>query len=433
MSDTVQDLRQQRAEIVDEMERIAEPKDENGKARAWTEADDAAFADAEKRLHEVDKRIERAERLEDAKRSRAVPAARPVEPQARTPKAPGTGFARIVRSLVAERGHPRAAAAWASDQEWDDKEEIAKALGGSSAAGGGFLVPVEYSSDIIELLRDAAVIMRAQPVVMPMQGTMEIPRLATGVSGSYIGENANIGKEEQTFGNVKLTAKKLASLVPISNDLIRNSSPQADTVVRDDMIAGLSVTMDSAMIRGVGTEYTPKGIRYWAASGNVTETNGTSSAQIESDFSDLHEALLGNNVRMLRAAWLMASRSWSHLYKLRDDNGNLVYPEIRDRSAPGGYGYLYGRPVFVTNHIPINLGGGGNETEIYLVDMADAVVGEETGIEISVSDVAAYHDGSNVQAAFSRDQTVVRAIMRHDFAMRHDVAAAVKTGITWGA
>jgi HK97 family phage major capsid protein len=128
---------------------------------------------------------------------------------------------------------------------------------------------------------------------------------------------------------------------------------------------------------------------------------------------------------MLRPAWLMAPRVRNHLRFLREASGNLLFPEVRE-------GQLLGFPLFATTAIPTNL-GAGTESEVYLVDMADCLIAEEAGIEISVSDGAAYHDGAEVIAAFSQDQTVVRAVAKHDFALRHDRSAAVLNAVTWGA
>jgi hypothetical protein len=38
-----------------------------------------------------------------------------------------------------------------------------------------------------------------------------------------------------------------------------------------------------------------------------------------------------------------------------------------------------------------------------------------------------------VQATFSLDQTVVRVIEEHDFALRYDKAFALIQNVTWGA
>lgn len=428
MSNRIAALRQRQAEILDELEVIAEPLDDQGEAREWTDEDQKLWNEKEAELKKVTDDIQRAERVQQMKMERAVPAERSTLPaQAKDQKTKGTDFARCVRAMAAAKGTSIVAAQWAEQQNWDNKTEIAKALGSSTAAGGGFLVPVEYSTEIIELLRARTVVMAANPVIMPMAGTLEIPRITAGASGSYIGENTNIGKEQQTFGNLKATAKKLASLVPISNDLIRNSNPQVDAVVRDDMVAGMSVTADAAMIRSVGSENEPKGLYYWANSGNLTASAGTSATNIETDVRTAQLGLLNNNVRMLRPAWLMAPRSRLHLEDLRDANGNLIYPSVGNSRTLKTY------PIFDTTSIPINLGGSSNATELYFVDMMDVVVAEETGIEIAVSDTAAYHDGSNVIAAFSQDQTVIRAIIRHDLVVRHDRSVSVIHTITWGA
>jgi hypothetical protein len=37
-----------------------------------------------------------------------------------------------------------------------------------------------------------------------------------------------------------------------------------------------------------------------------------------------------------------------------------------------------------------------------------------------------------VQAAFSQDQTVIRVLAEHDFALRYDKAFALLGNVTWG-
>ena len=75
--------------------------------------------------------------------------------------------------------------------------------------------------------------------------------------------------------------------------------------------------------------------------------------------------------------------------------------------------------------------GNDNESEIYLVDFSQVLIGESQGLLVDSSQEAAYHDGSSVQAAFSLDQTVVRAIAEHDLGMRHDKGVTMLTGVTW--
>lgn len=70
---------------------------------------------------------------------------------------------------------------------------------------------------------------------------------------------------------------------------------------------------------------------------------------------------------------------------------------------------------------------------MYLADFADVIIGDALNAIVDVSSEAAYHDGTAVVAAFSKDQTVVRVILANDLAVRHAEAVAVLTGVTWGA
>jgi HK97 family phage major capsid protein len=114
-------------------------------------------------------------------------------------------------------------------------------------------------------------------------------------------------------------------------------------------------------------------------------------------------------------------------WDLADGNGNLVFQEQLEQ------GTLNGWPVGVTTHVPTNLGGGGNESELYLVDFADLVVAESEQLMIDVSSEATYVEGGVTKSAFQKNQTLIRAMLAHDFGIRHDASVAVKTGVTYGA
>lgn len=346
------------------------------------------------------------------------------------PTEKGMGAARFVRALAASQGNPEKAA-WFASKAWDDElgDTVVKALAAGDFTAGGFMVPEDMSNDIIDLLRPAVVVRAAGAPVVPMpRGTLTLPKQTGDITASYVGENQNITATEPTGGQIILSAKKLAAIVPISNDLL-DFAPgnQADTFVRNSLVRRIAVREDAAFIRDDGTTGTPKGLRYWAQGANITATNGTSAANIESDFKDLLQDLEGNNVPMTRPVWIMAPRSKNHLLTLRDANGNLIYPELRS-SSPTVHTY----PVFTTNSVPTNL-GGGTATELYLVDMDQCLIAESGGLEIEVSREASYVESGSLVSAFSRDQTVIRTIMRHDFAVQYAEAVAVKTNITWGA
>jgi HK97 family phage major capsid protein len=111
---------------------------------------------------------------------------------------------------------------------------------------------------------------------------------------------------------------------------------------------------------------------------------------------------------------------------IRDGNGNYVF------RAEMLNGTLWGFPYKTTTLVPTNL-GSGSDSEIYLVDFADAVYGDTMRMSIEAFDQMSYTDPStgNLVSAGQRDQTVIRAITEHDFGMRHDASVAILTGVAW--
>ena len=112
---------------------------------------------------------------------------------------------------------------------------------------------------------------------------------------------------------------------------------------------------------------------------------------------------------------------------LVDGNGNKAFPEMEK-------GELMGYPIRATTNIPVNLGAGVNESEIYFGDWADFYIGEDGTMEFAVSTEATWVDDEGyTRSAFQENQTLIRAVLRHDFAPRHVENVAVLTAVKWGA
>lgn len=331
----------------------------------------------------------------------------------------------VIRSLAAAKGDPERAAKFAA--KWGNPE-VEKILSSGDGVAGGFTVAEDLTSEVIELLRPATTVRGSQPVMIDMpNGSITMPGIANGSQAGYAGETQNGGTTEPDFRQVKLTFKKLIALVPVSNDLLRYSNSNVDGIVRDDLVSAMAQREDLAFLRGDGVNDTPTGIFNLVPAANSFAANATVNlANVTTDLGKMVLKLLEGNSRMIRPTWFMAPRTFQYLMDVRDGNGNYAF---RDELLKGS---LQTWPVKMSNQIPVNLGGGSNESEMYLVDMADALLGESQTMTIDASGDAAYHDGSQVQAAFSKDQTVIRAIAEHDFNMRHRGSIAVLTAVKWG-
>ncbi len=353
-------------------------------------------------------------------------------------KGTGLKFARLTRAntlATLQRCKPEEIAKQWGD-EWlanDIAEAREKALASGTLSAGGAIVPDQYVAELIELLRSRAVIRGMGPRILPMRnGTMTLPKQTGAATAGYVGENSNATASQQTFGQLQLSAKKLVALTPVSNDLLRESDPAADMIVRDDLVQVMGLREDLAFLRDDGTVNKPKGIRNQVATANVNARTQAASASTSTEINaDLHKAMRlvkAANVPIEGAGWVFTSRTWSHLFSLRE-SGLWMY---KDEMASGR---LLGFPFAESNQIPENLnvsGAGTNdESEVYFVAFPQFVIGDAMSLELSVFDGGSYYDGSTVISGISQDQTVIRTISKHDCMLRHDQAASVITAVDW--
>lgn len=351
----------------------------------------------------------------------------------------GIALARCIRATAAARaagmGLPYALDVlkqWGNGdlaEEWSGVRE--KAMTAGDATAGGFIVPIQFVQDFVAFLRAATVVRKLGAPTIPLPtGTAKMGRATAGASAGYVGESTNAPKTQVSTGQLTLSFKKLMALVPVSNDLLRYSSPGADMIVRNDLVAAMSVKEDSAFIRGDGTDGSPRGLRYWTPGANLIAANGTVSLQnTATDLGKLMQQLMTANIPMIKPVWIMSPRVRNFLMTLITTVGTFIY---KDEMAQGT---LWGYPFGVTTGVPDNLNytgaGNNNESEIYFTDIGQALIGEAETLTIDASREAAYNDGSTVQSAWSRDETTIRAIAEHDFIMRYDQAVAVLAGVTW--
>jgi len=441
---TINELRSERAKVNASVQALALIEAGGGQL---TVEQLQEFTDLQAKFGDLTGQITRMEAAESIAAAAAVPVDRalaaahqPAAPPAaaaapsmlarpRTPELPGAGMSRMVRALVVAGGNQQVAAKFAMDNQFGD--EVAMALNTLTPGAGGVLVPANMAREVIELWRPQSVVRRLGARSLPLNnGNITLPRLKGGAVVGYIGSDTDIPTTGQTFDNLKLSAKKLTGLVPISNDLLAyaGTSPNVDKLVVDDLTGAMASREDKAFIRDDGTLDTPKGLLAWALSGfKIVASAGDTLQKIENDLNKLILCLEAVNANMGAPGWIMSPRTFRFLEGLRDGNGNKVYSEMKD-------GNLKGYPIGKTTQVPNNLGAGSNASEIYFVDFNDCFIGEDETLLIDYSKEATYKDeGGNVVSAFQRDQTLVRVIAKHDFGPRHQESIAILTGVTWGA
>lgn len=193
---------------------------------------------------------------------------------------PGTAFVRLACAKVICYKNGWNPVDYA--KRWDDSTpEVALALKAAVNVGtatdavwAGPLVHPNISTDFLELLR-AATILGKIPGLRVVPFNTLIPSQTAGGSYAWVGEGAAKPVTSLAFASVTLTWAKAAGIIAITEELARLSSPSAEALVRNDMVAGIARFLDQqftdptiAAVAGVHPASITNGAPTAAATGN---------------------------------------------------------------------------------------------------------------------------------------------------------------------
>lgn len=326
----------------------------------------------------------------------------------------------------------------------------------TDSGSAGVLVPQPLQREIIELLRPQTTFLQGNPRRVPLtHGKFKQPRGASGAQAGYVGEGALKPITDVTFDRVELSAKKLAAIVPLTDEAKAWSLPDLEAYVRADLQRTLSQAIDTAAYWGPGTSSAPKGILTLAGIGSrdtvATDPKQPTITEIDREASWAILSLTAANIPASPSwAWLLSYRTLEYLKNIRvgGTNGDLAYPELHGAN-PTWKGFR----VFVTNQVPDNGGGTTDESSISLIDFAHVLFGEEPGgTRVKVSDQATLQVGTEIVTVpgvsgapdvvtevpvllnlFQQNQFAILIENSHDFGLRHLKAVAVLKKVRWGA
>lgn len=339
----------------------------------------------------------------------------------------GLKMARVVRAFACAKGNWESVPAVISDIYHDKPlaQDVTKTLSGLTNSAGGYLVAEKWSGEIIPLLRANTVCFKAGARAYPMTNAIEhVPQLVSGSTAYWYGDTDVITASQPAFGQKTMRERYLGALVAISNNLLRSSTPAADQIVRDDIVQVMAIAMDSAALQGSGTGNEPAGVK------NASPQAWTVAARLNPDSPiDALELLQSANVQnMVSPAWVFNSRVWRDLMYMRSTTGEPLFQQEMMQNKT-----LLGVPYFVTSTIA-NAVGGHELTDIYLGDFNELLVGERVGagMQLAMSDSAAYFNGTSVISAFQANMTLIRASFVGDILVRQNNAFVVSSDV-WTA
>ena len=288
-----------------------------------------------------------------------------------------------------------------------------KALGGGIGSAGGFLVPPEYSSEIIELARAKAVV-RSMPGVrtVNMKGDqLNIVAQSGAGTGYWVGENKVKTESEQEFVQKSLVLKKCAALTYVSNELLDDADPAVDDIIKGDLAIVLSLAEDIAFLEGAGGA---------APSGLFTTANvqSTAIAGLVSYDNMLDAMTAIEVVNGMPNGWLMHPSVKGSIRKLKDGEGRYVWDggDVTKNEPSSLFGLPIGYSTQISTTCNTTTGAldasGTSCSYIVLGDWTQFMIGQKAGQAIVIE------ANSSDTVSWTYDQTSFRAVLRTDLLVR---------------
>ena len=225
-------------------------------------------------------------------------------------------------------------------------QDFMAAQSGGTDNKGGFSVPDPLSNALINLIEDRGTArQKAQRIVMSSD-TWSVPKVTAQATIYYPDEAAAITESDVTFGQVQLTAKKLAALVKMSTEITEDSVLSMLDVVVDSIAYSIALEEDKNLFNGVAGGVNTSGI---AGDASVDDTNVASVAALA--LTDLTECAsgIGNPVVGAVNEWYMSPVVFhSQVRDLLNAAGGNAVADIENGQRP----LLLGYPVNLVSCLP---------------------------------------------------------------------------------
>lgn len=298
---------------------------------------------------------------------------------------PGTGFTRYAMALAASRGSRMEAAEYA--KRWEkDTPEVAMVLKAAMAAGtttdsdwaAPLVVYQNLTSEFVALLRPATILGRI-PGIRRVPFNVSMPTQTQGASANWVGQGAPKPVSELKFGQLSLGMFKAAGIVVLSEELVRSSSPSAEEIVRQDLIATIGQFLDEQFIdpanAGVAN-VSPASITNGAT---VVDSTGTTAAAFRTDVKTLLATFTAANLSLAGSVWVMTETQALAFSMIQNALGQPEYPGI---TAQGGT--LMGLPVVTSENVSAE-GGSPAGNRIILIKASEIYLADDGGVTLDVS------------------------------------------------
>jgi HK97 family phage major capsid protein/HK97 family phage prohead protease len=271
---------------------------------------------------------------------------------------------------------------------------------------GSNIIATDLRGDqFIDRLRAALVIRRLGAIVLTgLVGNVALPRLKASATSYWFADNSPITASDVQLDQVTLSPKHVGTLTEFSRNMLLQSTPDIEEILRNDFAAVIARAIDTVAITGGGTNE-PVGILATSGIGDVpVGTNGGPPTW----------ALLNALTAVVEQADATPSAFLSNFKVAAKLRGTVKLAGGTDSTMLLEGDTLLGYPISFTSLVPSNLTKGtstGVCSALIFGNFSDLLLGFWSELDVLVNpyESTAYPKG-NVQ---------VRAICTVDIGIRH--------------
>jgi len=208
---------------------------------------------------------------------------------------------------------------------------------------GGYLVPDEYHTQLIEALEEQNIMRGLASIIQTGSGDRLIPLVVDKGEAQWIGESENYPESDAEFARTTLGAHKLARITRVTEELLNDSMFNVEAHLIDFFRRSFGDAEEKAFINGTGTNQ-PRG---FLADATDTEVSALGGAVTGDDLLNLFHAL--KRPYRQRATWMMNDTTVLAVRKLKDANGQYIWQPGLQAGQPDR---ILNRPLAVSRYMP---------------------------------------------------------------------------------
>jgi HK97 family phage major capsid protein len=291
-------------------------------------------------------------------------------------------------------------------------------------------------ADFVEFLRPQTILGRfgANGVPALRRVPFRVPLISQtgGGTGYWVGEGKAKPLTKPAFGRTELAPFKVANIAVATMEALRDSSPSAEMLIRDDLAAALVVRMDTSFIDPANSGAV--GVRPASITNGITPipSTGNDAEAIRHDVRLAMSAFIAANNPLSSGVWVMSSTRALALSLLMNPLGQQEFPGITMNG-----GTFMGLPVIVSEHVT---------DYVVLMNAGDVWFADEGGIAVDMSteaslemmdnptgdSIAATPVAAELVSMFQTNSVAFRAERTINWARRRSTGVALISDVAWG-